>query len=100
MKLTEKSVAVVANATSLLPNGTHTVDHLISLSVDVRQVWAPEHGFRGDADAGAAIPKQAYLSRVCTVKRSVHQPNGWRAWIGSSMIFKTWGSDFIPTARR
>ncbi len=41
MKLTEKSVAVVANATSLLPNGTHTVDHLISLSVDVRQVWAP-----------------------------------------------------------
>ncbi|HCD47895.1 MAG TPA: hypothetical protein DEQ46_04605, partial [Cryomorphaceae bacterium] len=33
MKLTEKSVAVVANATSLLPNGTHTVDHLISLSV-------------------------------------------------------------------
>jgi hypothetical protein len=24
MKLTEKSVAVVANATSLLPNGTHT----------------------------------------------------------------------------
>ena len=43
MKLTEKSVAVVANATSLLPNGTHTVDHLISLSVDVQQVWAPEH---------------------------------------------------------
>jgi uncharacterized protein YbbC (DUF1343 family) len=55
MKLTEKSVAVVANATSLLPNGTHTVDHLISLSVDVRQVWAPEHGFRGDADAGEHV---------------------------------------------
>jgi len=55
MKLTEKSVAVVANATSLLPNGTHTVDHLISLSVDVRQVWAPEHGFRGEADAGEHV---------------------------------------------
>ena len=55
MKLTEKSVAVVANATSLLPNGTHTVDHLISLSVDVQQVWAPEHGFRGEADAGEHV---------------------------------------------
>ena len=55
MKLTEKSVAVVANATSLLPNGTHTVDHLISLSVDVHQVWAPEHGFRGEADAGEHV---------------------------------------------
>ena len=55
MKLTEKSVAVVANATSLLPNGTHTVDHLISLSVDVRQVWAPEHGFRGQQDAGEHV---------------------------------------------
>lgn len=54
-KLSEKSVAVVANATSLLPNGTHTVDHLISLSVDVQQVWAPEHGFRGDADAGEHV---------------------------------------------
>ncbi|MDC1225789.1 DUF1343 domain-containing protein [Schleiferiaceae bacterium] len=55
MKLTEKSVAVIANATSLLPNGTHTVDHLISLSVDVRQVWAPEHGFRGQQDAGEHV---------------------------------------------
>ena len=55
MKLTEKSAAVVANATSLLPDGTHTVDHLISLSVDVQQVWAPEHGFRGENDAGEHV---------------------------------------------
>ena len=55
MKLTEKSVAIVANATSLLPNGTHTVDHLISLSIDVHQVWAPAHGFRGGADAGEQV---------------------------------------------
>ena len=54
-KLTEKKVAVVANNTSLLPNGTHTVDHLISLSVDVMQVWAPEHGFRGEAEAGEHV---------------------------------------------
>jgi uncharacterized protein YbbC (DUF1343 family) len=28
---------------------------LISLSVDVQQVWAPEHGFRGEADAGEHV---------------------------------------------
>ena len=50
-----KSIAVVANATSLLPNGTHTVDHLISLGAEVREVWAPEHGFRGTQDAGEHV---------------------------------------------
>ena len=50
-----KSIAVVANATSLLPNGTHTVDHLISLGAEVREVWAPEHGFRGNKDAGEHV---------------------------------------------
>ncbi len=55
MQLSEKSVAVVANATSLLPNGTHTVDHLISLGVNIQEVWAPEHGFRGNADAGEHV---------------------------------------------
>ena len=50
-----KSLAVVGNATSLLPNGTHTVDHLISLGADIREVWAPEHGFRGNKDAGEHV---------------------------------------------
>lgn len=53
--LSGKRVAVVANATSLLPNGTHTVDQLISLGVEVHEVWAPEHGFRGKADAGEHV---------------------------------------------
>ena len=50
--LSGKRVAVVANATSLLPDGTHTVDHLLNLGVEVHEVWAPEHGFRGEAAAG------------------------------------------------
>ena len=53
--LSGKRIAVVANATSLLPNGTHTVDHLISIGAEVHEVWAPEHGFRGDADAGEYV---------------------------------------------
>lgn len=53
-------VAVVANATSVLqadvrPNPTHLVDTLLALGVNVRKVFAPEHGFRGDAENGAHI---------------------------------------------
>lgn len=33
----------------------HLVDTLISLKIDVKKVFAPEHGFRGTADAGAWI---------------------------------------------
>ncbi|UKM66115.1 DUF1343 domain-containing protein [Flavobacteriaceae bacterium GSB9] len=34
---------------------THLVDSLLSLQVDVKKVFAPEHGFRGKADAGEAV---------------------------------------------
>lgn len=50
-----KRVAIVANQTSVLLNGTHIVDTLKALGVDIKRVFAPEHGFRGDHDAGARI---------------------------------------------
>ena len=56
--LSEKSVAVVANATSVIfhPNGhTHIVDSLLSRGVQIKKIFTPEHGFRGEADAGAAV---------------------------------------------
>ena len=34
---------------------THLVDSLISLKVNVQKVFAPEHGFRGKADAGEKV---------------------------------------------
>jgi uncharacterized protein YbbC (DUF1343 family) len=49
-----KSVAIVANQTSRVGD-THLVDTLISLGVDVNSVFSPEHGFRGDADAGEKV---------------------------------------------
>lgn len=49
-----KSVAVVANQTSRV-GGTHLVDTLIALNVDIKAVFSPEHGFRGDADAGEKV---------------------------------------------
>ncbi len=49
-----RRVAVVANQTSLT-YGTHLVDTLLSQGVDIKHVFAPEHGFRGKADAGAYV---------------------------------------------
>jgi len=57
--LKDKNIAVVANQTSIIENEngnyTHLVDSLLSLDVDIKIVFAPEHGFRGKADAGEKI---------------------------------------------
>ncbi|MBD0850742.1 exo-beta-N-acetylmuramidase NamZ family protein [Maribacter arenosus] len=53
-----KKVGVVANQTSVIfkKNGyTHLVDSLLSLNIDIKKVFAPEHGFRGQADAGEKV---------------------------------------------
>ena len=49
-----KSIAVVANQTSVIGT-THLVDSLLSLGVNIKVVFAPEHGFRGIADAGEEV---------------------------------------------
>lgn len=49
-----KSVAVFANQTSLV-NKTHLVDTLIASGINVVKIFGPEHGFRGDADAGEHV---------------------------------------------
>ncbi|WP_431123004.1 exo-beta-N-acetylmuramidase NamZ family protein [Flagellimonas flava] len=56
--LQDKRVAVVANQTSVIFKAdgyTHLVDSLLSRQVDIRTVFAPEHGFRGKADAGELV---------------------------------------------
>jgi len=52
--LSDKKVAVVGNQTSVIGE-THLVDSLLSLSLEVVKVFSPEHGFRGDADAGEKV---------------------------------------------
>ncbi len=49
-----KNIALVANHTSLI-DGVHLVDTLISARFKVVKVFSPEHGFRGNADAGQEI---------------------------------------------
>lgn len=52
--LRNKNVAVVANHTAVI-NGVHLVDTLLSSGVKVVKVFAPEHGFRGDAANGEKV---------------------------------------------
>lgn len=52
--LRNQRIALLVNHTSTLA-GVHLVDTLVSLGLDVRKIFAPEHGFRGTADAGAKI---------------------------------------------
>ncbi len=50
-----KRIGIVTNQTGVLSDNTHIVDFLISKGIDAKRIYAPEHGFRGTADAGELI---------------------------------------------
>lgn len=49
-----KAVGVFANQTSMVGN-THLVDTLLKSGIRIVKIFAPEHGFRGVADAGEHV---------------------------------------------
>ena len=49
-----KTVGVVANHTSLV-NNVHLVDTLLDEGIDIKRIFSPEHGFRGNKDAGEYV---------------------------------------------
>jgi uncharacterized protein YbbC (DUF1343 family) len=49
-----KSIALVVNHTSMIGK-THMADSLLSLGIKIKTIFAPEHGFRGTADAGEHV---------------------------------------------
>lgn len=57
--LRDKNVAVVTNQTGVVERKdgslVHLVDTLLAKKVKLTKVFAPEHGFRGDADAGEVV---------------------------------------------
>lgn len=50
-----KRVAVLANHTSMAADNEHLVDMLCRKGVDLVGILSPEHGFRGNADAGKHV---------------------------------------------
>lgn len=53
-QLKGKKIGLVVNQTSTIAD-IHLVDTLISLGIAVEKIFAPEHGFRGTADAGEKV---------------------------------------------
>ncbi len=49
-----KKIAVFANQTSMVKD-SHLVDTLVKRGVQIVKIFGPEHGFRGDADAGEKV---------------------------------------------
>ena len=61
--LTDKKVGLVVNHTSMI-RGEHLVDYLLDQDIDLKAIFAPEHGFKGGADAGAEIDNGMYKSTI------------------------------------
>ena len=53
-KLKNKRVAVLTNISGVIGN-TSIVDTLLSLGVNVKKIFGPEHGFRSNVDAGEHV---------------------------------------------
>ncbi|MBP6127135.1 DUF1343 domain-containing protein [Flavobacterium sp.] len=53
--LANKKIGIVTNPTGIVENRKHLVDFLLEKKVALQKIYAPEHGFRGTADAGEVI---------------------------------------------
>ena len=53
--LKDKKVGIVTNQTGILSDKIHVVDFLLEKKIAVQKIFAPEHGFRGTADAGEHV---------------------------------------------
>lgn len=53
--LKDQKVGIVTNQSGLLSNNIHIVDFLVENNIAVQKIFAPEHGFRGTADAGEHV---------------------------------------------
>ncbi|MEK6451472.1 MULTISPECIES: exo-beta-N-acetylmuramidase NamZ family protein [unclassified Myroides] len=61
-KLQNKNIGILTNQTGVIRSNTSTdnydtsiVDFLLANNIAVKKIYAPEHGFRGNADAGELI---------------------------------------------
>lgn len=53
-RIENKRVGIVANQTSVAGD-VHSVDFLRENGINIVKIFCPEHGFRGDADAGESV---------------------------------------------
>ena len=62
-----KKIGVVANHSSIIINKgefVHLVDSLIDLGLDIKKIFSPEHGFKGDRADGELIKDDKYRDNI------------------------------------
>lgn len=50
-----KRVALLSNHSGLTSDGSHVLDLMLAKGINVTTIFSPEHGFRGNADAGQHV---------------------------------------------
>ncbi|MBB12920.1 MAG: hypothetical protein CMC78_01975 [Flavobacteriaceae bacterium] len=56
--LNDQNIGIVANKASIVSSNSHLIDTLLTIGINIKKVFVPEHGFRGEADAGEKIFNQ------------------------------------------
>ncbi len=62
-----KKIGIVANHSSIIINKgefVHLVDSLIDLGLDIKKIFSPEHGFKGDRADGELIKDGKYRNTI------------------------------------
>ena len=54
-ELGQKKLGLICNQTSVLPGGKSLIAALLEKGIPIQAVFAPEHGFKGELEAGAEI---------------------------------------------
>ena len=77
--LKNKNVGMVVNQTSIIERTqTSIVDTLLRLGITIKKIFAPEHGFRGKADAGEHIENTVDAKTgvpIVSIYGKKHAPN-------------------------
>ena len=101
-----KRVGLVVNQTSILEKPQiHLLDTLLGASIQVVKIFAPEHGFRGTADAGEEIQDSRDVKTGLPIislygnnkKPTAEQLAGLDVVV---LTFRTWAPVFIPISVR
>ena len=93
-----KKVGIVANQTAVLETGDgykHSVDFLRDHRVQLIRIFCPEHGFRGDADAGETVGDYRDRSFPYTERRKNRVRRICRDWMWLFSICRMSVSVFI-----
>ena len=92
-------VGLITNPTGVLPNLRPTFDVLAELYT-LAALFSPEHGVRGDVDAGGDVPDYVDEATAPMVPAKAPRSAGWRSWIAYFSICRMWARGTIPISTR